>query len=137
MPSHPAAHVAYVTDPEPNPDPIGFLLEALGQPGSLLALGVGAIVIVLAVLAWARWRPLEAARLRLVARTDGYHEYLPWMIRLSVGLVLIGAGLSRVMFMPILPTTALPAAMLTAAGFLLLLGLAVRPAGLVALGAYA
>jgi uncharacterized membrane protein YphA (DoxX/SURF4 family) len=131
------AHVDYVTDPEANPDPIGFLLNALGQPGSLLALGAGALVILLAALAWARWRPLEAARLRVVERTDAYHEYLPWMIRLSVGLVLIGAGLSRVMFMPIISTTALPAAMLTASGFLLLLGLAVRPASLVALGAYA
>lgn len=134
---HPVAHVAYVTDPAASPDPIGFLLDALAQPGSLPALGLGAVVVVLGALSWARWRPLEAARLRLVERTGAYHDYLPWMIRLSVGLVLIGAGLSRVMFMPIIHTPALPAAMLTAAGFLLLLGLAVRPAALLALGAYA
>jgi len=96
----------------------------------------GALLVLVAVGAWARWRPLEEARLRLIDRTDGYHEYLPWMIRLSVGLVLIGSGLSRVAFMPTIHADSLVSLLLTASGFLLLLGLAVRPAAIVALGAY-
>lgn len=130
------AHVDYVTDPESSLDPIGFLLDALAQPGSLLILLTGPLLVAVVLLAWARWRPFDAARLRFIERTNTYHEYLPWMIRLSVGLVLIGAGLSHALFLPTLVSDALPAFALTATGFLLLLGLAVRPAALVALGLY-
>ena len=136
MPRSAVGHVDYVTDPESSADPIGFLLETLAQPGALLVLLVGLVLVVIATLAWARWRPLEAARLRFVERTDGYHEYLPWMIRLSVGLVLIGAGLSRALFMPSIAADGLAALVLTGTGFLLLLGLAVRPAAVLALAAY-
>jgi uncharacterized membrane protein YphA (DoxX/SURF4 family) len=132
----PLAHVDYVTDPEASPDPIGFLLDALAQPGSLPLLGAGMVIVLAALLAWARWRPVEDARLRFIERGKVYTEYLPWMVRLSVGLVLIGAGLSHVRFMPIIESGGLFALLLTGTGFLLLLGFAVRPAALVALGAY-
>ena len=131
------AHVDYITDPERSPDPIRFLLDALAQPGSLPLIGAGMVMVLAAVLAWARWRPMEEPRARFIERARTYREYLPWIVRLSVGLVLIGAGLSRVRFMPTIPSGELFALLLTATGFLLLLGLAVRPAALVALGAYA
>ncbi|MGH2401727.1 MAG: DoxX family protein [Candidatus Limnocylindria bacterium] len=137
MPPRLTAHVDYVTDPEGSPDPIGFVLDALAQPGSLLILVIGGLVVLAGVLAWARWRPLEDARLRFIERTDSYHDFLPWIVRLSVGLVLIGAGLSRVLFLPTLEADALAGLLLTATGFLLLLGLAVRPAALVALATFA
>ena len=136
MPDRPIAHVDYVTDPDSSPDPIGFLLDVLAQPGTVLLFVIGAAVGLGAILAWAGWRPLEDARLRFIERAKGYTEYLPWMVRLSVGLVLIGAGLSRDQFMPTLDSGGLFGLLLTATGFLLLLGLAVRPAALVALGAY-
>jgi uncharacterized membrane protein YphA (DoxX/SURF4 family) len=132
----PHAHVDYVTDPEASPDPIGFVLDALAQPGSLVLLAAALLVVLVAVLVWARWRPMEEARLRFIERARGYTEYLPWIVRLSVGLVLIGAGLSRVRFMPTIDSGGLFGLLLTGTGFLLLLGLAVRPAALVALGAY-
>jgi uncharacterized membrane protein YphA (DoxX/SURF4 family) len=136
MLGRPIAHVDYVTDPDTSPDPIGFLLGTLAQPGTLLVLGIGALVALAATLAWARWRPMEEARLRFIERARGYTEYLPWMVRLSAGLVLIGAGLARVRFMPTVESGDLFGLLLTACGFLLLIGLAVRPAALVALGAY-
>ncbi len=129
-------HVDYVTDPEGSPDPIGFLLDALAVPGAMALLLGGIVVTVALVLAWARWRPMEESRRRFVARAETYREYLPWIVRLSVGLVLIGSGLSRVRFMPTIEAGELVALLLTACGFLLLVGLAVRAAALVALGAY-
>jgi hypothetical protein len=130
------AHVDYVTDPGGSPDPIRFLFDALSRPGSLLLLGIGLVVVVLALLAWGRWRPLELARTRFIEHVAGYREYLPWIVRLSVGLVLIGSGVSRVRFLPTMDADGFFALLLTATGFLLLLGLAVRPAALIALGAY-
>jgi uncharacterized membrane protein YphA (DoxX/SURF4 family) len=133
----PIAHVDYVTDPGGVTDPVGFLLDALAMPGSLPILAGGLAVALLLLLAWARWRPMEEARMRFVERAAGYHEYVPWMVRLSAGLVLIGSGLSRVLFMPTVEAGAAVALVLTATGFGLLLGLAVRPAALVALATYA
>ena len=130
------AHVDYVTDPEGSPDPIGFLLDALAQPGALLLLVLGAVVILLLLFGWVRWRPMEEARQRFIERAHGYREYLPWIVRLSVGLVLIGSGLSHMRFMPTVEAGGLFSLLLTATGFLLLLGFAVRPAALVALGAW-
>ncbi len=130
------AHVDYVTDPAASDDPIRFLIDAIAQPGSALLLGIGVVVALAGILAWARWRPLDAARLRLIERAETYREYIPWIVRLSIGLVLIGSGLSRVLFLPTLEAGGLLALLLTASGFLLLLGLAVRPAALIALGTY-
>jgi hypothetical protein len=132
----PIAHVDYVTDPAASPDPIGFLLATLADPVSLLILVAGAVVVAGLVVAWARWRPLEGPRQRFVVHGQQYAEFVPWMIRLSVGLVLVGAGLSRVLFMPTLPASTILALLLTAAGFLILVGLAVRPAAIAALGGY-
>ena len=129
-------HVDYVTDPEASPDPIGFLLDALAQPATIPLLLGGFIVVGLLVLAWARWRPLEGARVRFVERAETYREYIPWIVRLSAGLVLIGAGLSRVLFEPRIEAPPIAAFLLTAVGFLLLLGLAVRPAALFGLAVY-
>ena len=130
------AHVDYVTDPEGSPDPIGFLLDALAQPGSVPLIAIGAVVVLAVVVGWARWRPMEEARERFIERATGYREYLPWIVRLSVGLVLIGAGLGHMRFMPTVEAGGPFSLLLTATGFLLLLGLAVRPAALVALGAW-
>lgn len=129
-------HVAYVTEEEASPDPIGFLLDALADPMTLFVLGGGAIVTLALLAAWARLRPLEAARERFVRRAQSYRPYVPWMLRLAVGLVVIGAGLGRALFAPNVPLAGWPHLVLTALGFLLLLGFAVRPAALLALAAY-
>lgn len=130
------AHVDYVTDPGESPDPIGFVLDALAAPGTLLLLLLGFGIVAVGVLAYARWRPMEAPRQRFVEHAETYREYVPWIVRLSVGLVLIGSGLSRVLIMPTLDAGPLVALLLTGCGFLLLLGFAVRAAALVALGVY-
>lgn len=129
-------HVAYVTEEEPSPDPLGFLLDALADPVTLLVLGGGAIVTLALIAAWARLRPLEPARERLVRRAESYRPYVPWMLRLAIGLVVIGAGLGRALFAPNVPLEGWPHLVLTALGFLLLLGFAVRPAALLALAVY-
>lgn len=129
-------HVGYVTDEEASRDPIGFLLNALSDPITLLLLGGGAVVVLGLLAAWARVRPLEPQRERFVRRAQSYRQYVPWMLRLAIGLVVIGAGLGRALFVPNVPLAGWPYLLLTALGFLLLLGLAVRPVALLGLAAY-
>lgn len=129
-------HVDYVTDEVTSPDPIGFLLEALSDPLTLLVLVGGAIAAIALIAAWARLRPVESARERFVRRAQSYRPYVPWMLRLATGLVVIGAGLGRAMFVPNVPLEGWPYLVLTALGFLLLLGFAVRPVALLGLVLY-
>jgi uncharacterized membrane protein YphA (DoxX/SURF4 family) len=130
------AHVAYVTDEEASPDPLSFLLEVLAEPLTWVLLGLGAVGVLAAVAAWEWLRPLDAARLRFIERAASYRPYVPWMLRLSVGLVLIGAGLNRVVFAPIIEIADWPYVALVAIGFLMLLGFAVRAAAVLGLAMY-
>ena len=130
-------HVDYVTDEETSLDPIGFLLDALSDPVTLVVLIGGAIVAIALLAAWARLRPLESARERFIRRAESYRPYVPWMLRLAIGLVVIGAGLGRALFAPNVPLQGWPYMVLTALGFLLLLGFAVRPVALLGLVLYA
>jgi uncharacterized membrane protein YphA (DoxX/SURF4 family) len=127
--------VAYVTESEPSPDPLGFVAETLGRPGALLLLSLGIIGGLALLVGWQLYADRWAAWQRFVDRAWSYRELVPWMLRLSFGLVLIGAGLTRVLFAPDVQVP-WPYALLTALGFLLLLGFAVRPAALVGLAAY-
>ncbi len=130
-------HVDYVTDEEGSPDPIGFLLDALSDPVTLIVLIGGAVLAIALVAGWARLRPLESARERFVLRAQSYRSYVPWMLRLAIGLVVIGAGLGRALFVPNVSLEGWPYLLLTALGFLLLLGFAVRPVALLGLALYA
>lgn len=130
------AHVRYVTDPGPAIDPVTFLLSVVARPETWLWLGGGAVVVLAAVALALRIRPLRTEWARFVAQAWSYRPLVPWMLRLSTGLVLIGAGLTGVAFAPDVHLVGFPTVLLTVAGFLLLLGLAVRPASLIALAAF-
>jgi len=118
-------HVDYVTDPpESAGDAIAFAIEVLSDPlngalvggGTLLALALlGAIVI---------RRPRVPDIVVLVDTLDGYREYVPWMLRLSLGLPLVGAGFAGYLFSPAVPIEA--RLLQVSLGFLLLFGLATR-----------
>jgi uncharacterized membrane protein YphA (DoxX/SURF4 family) len=129
-------HVIYVTEAEGSPDPLGFLLSTLADPLSLVLI-IGGFGVALAGFAlWLRWRPRLAHWDRFVERAWSYRDLVPWMLRISFGLVLIGSGLMGVVFAPEIGIGGWPHVLQTAIGFLLLLGFAVRLAALVGLGAY-
>lgn len=104
-------------------DPLGLTLLA----GSLLAaLGLG--------LLWPRWGPYIPDVDVLRDALDGYDELVPWMIRLSVGLPLVGAGFAGYLVTPALAIEVRVLQVLV--GFLLLLGLATRLAALLGLAGW-
>ena len=127
------AHVDYVTDGSAGGS-VGALLRAVfTSPIDLAVLGAGTLGACAGVVAYLRFGSLPDAQ---VARRTlaSYKPYLPWMLRLSVGLPLVGAGFAGYLFSPSVPVEA--RLLQVTIGFLLLFGLATRVVAAAGLGVY-
>ncbi|MFB6095897.1 MAG: DoxX family protein [Haloferacaceae archaeon] len=124
-----SAHVKYVTDERGTTDPLQFLIAALTEPLNAALLLGGGLAVVAVVAAYLWFRPLRAD-LRAARRAlRSYRDLLPWMLRLSVGLPLVGAGYNGYFFSPVLQPQGLEVAVRLfgiGIGFLLLFGFATR-----------
>jgi uncharacterized membrane protein YphA (DoxX/SURF4 family) len=113
---------------------VAFLADVLTDPLALLLVGVGVLAALgLAaayLLAGSRLPDIEVARRTLAS----YTPYLPWMLRLSVGLPLVGAAFAGYYFTPSVPAEARLLQVLL--GFLLLFGLATRLVAVAGIVAY-
>jgi uncharacterized membrane protein YphA (DoxX/SURF4 family) len=133
--SNPAtAHVDYVTEPG-EPGSVADLFGAIASsPASLAVLalgGVATLALTVGYLRFARTLPdVQVARETL----QSYRPYLPWMLRLAVGLPLVGAGFAGYLFSPSVPAEA--RVLQVGLGFLLLFGLGTRLVAAVGLGTY-
>jgi len=118
------AHVDYVTD-EGAPGSVAELLAAvLSSPTSLLLLAAGGVAVLAGVGAYLRFAS-KVPDVEVTRRTlRSYRPYLPWMLRLWVGLPLVGAGFAGYLFSPSVPADA--RLLQVGLGFLLLFGLATR-----------
>ncbi|WP_136590208.1 DoxX family protein [Salinigranum halophilum] len=122
------AHVQYVTPGGDAVDPLGFLLSTLAEPVNAVLLAGGAGVGVVSLLAYLRVRPVRRDVLLLRELLAGYRDLLPWLLRLSVGLPLVGAGFAGYLFTPVF-TPAEPTLVRLfgiTVGFLLLFGFGTR-----------
>ena len=128
------AHVDYVTESSEPGSVSGLLSAVASSPTSVAVLAGGAIAVLAVSLGYLRFAgsipDIEIARETL----QSYRPYLPWMLRLSVGLPLVGAGFAGYLFSPSVPADA--RLLQVGMGFLLLFGLATRPVAAVGLGAY-
>lgn len=128
------AHIDYVTEGGPAGSPTDLFVAILASPGSLVLLaigGLGGAVLVAGYVRFASTVP-DIAVARATLRS--YRPYLPWMLRLSVGLPLVGAGFAGYLFVP---TVAVEARILEVGiGFLLLFGLATRVVAAIGLITY-
>jgi len=128
-------HVEYVAEgAEDVGEALAFVLEVLSRPANA-ALVVATTLAVLAVVgAYVRTRPLGRDLAVLRASLTGYRDLLPWLLRISLGMPLVGAGFAGYYFTPAVPVDArVP---LVALGFLLLFGLATRATAAAGLVAY-
>ncbi len=130
-----SAHVDYVTDPPTAArDAVEFAVEVLSEPLNL-ALVVGGTVGVVALLTGLLVvRPTVPDVEALQSALASYREYVPWMLRLSLGLPLVGAGFAGYFFSPAVPVEA--RVLQVGLGFLLLFGLATRAVAAVGLATY-
>lgn len=128
------AHVTYVTPDVGGGEGIGDLVAALfARPLEVALLVAVAVAVVVALLLDLRFRPLSSFRRSVVQRAESYLGLSPWMLRLSLGLPLIGAGVLRYALAPDVQPDAFPYLLLTLLGFMLLIGFAARAAALLVL----
>jgi len=129
------AHVRYVTEGSGDPvDAVRFVVEVLSTPVNAALFAGGGALVVAAAAGYLRVRP-AAYDLGVLRRTlREYVDLVPWMLRLSIGLPLVGAGFAGYFFSPAVPATT--RLFQVAVGFFLLFGLATRFVAAVALAAY-
>lgn len=133
-----SAHVKYVTPGSDPVDVVQFLVEALTDPFTVAVLVSGGTALVAAMALYLRFRPLRTDITVLRAALEEYRDLVPWLLRLSVGLPLVGAGFNGYFFSPIVvPENGLFVRLFgITIGFLLLFGLATRLVAAVGLVAY-
>lgn len=128
-----SAHVDYVVDADGSGSAAALFRAVFTSPVDLAVLaagGVGVLGVVAGYLRFGSLKDVTVARRTL----RSYRPYLPWMLRLSVGLPLVGAGFAGYLFSP---SVAVSARLLqVGVGFLLLFGLATRAVAAVGLLAY-
>jgi len=128
------AHVDYVTEEGAAGSPSELFRAVFTDPVSLAILATGGIVVLALVAGYLRFASavpdIEVARQAL----ESYRPYLPWMLRLSVGLPLVGAGFAGYLFSPSVSASA--RLLQVSIGFLLLFGLGTRVVAAVGLVAY-
>jgi len=130
------AHVDYVvdSDPETLADAVRFLVATLSDPLSAALLTVGALGVVGLLAGWLLVRPFPRDVAEFRAAMAEYTDLVPWLLRISVGFPLVGAGFAGYYFSPAVPVEA--RLLQIGLGFLLLFGLATRAVATVGLVAY-
>lgn len=133
-----SAHVKYVTTESGAGDAVEFLVSALSDPFALAVLGAGGVAALAAVVLYLRVRPARRDVAVFRKTMAGYDDLLPWLLRLSVGLPLVGAGFAGYFFSPVVHTAAPTFTRLfgIGVGFLLLFGFGTRFVAAVGLLAY-
>ncbi|MEF8828213.1 MAG: DoxX family membrane protein [Haloarcula sp.] len=131
LPRPAAAHVDYVTDgPGDALDALEFALSVLSAPVNAAIFGVSGLAVTGGLAAYLWIRPTIADIVILRNVLVGYSDLVPWMLRLSVGLPLVGAGFQGYLFAPTVtfdPSTNPVARILfIGLGFTLLFGIATR-----------
>jgi len=128
------AHEKYVVDGEQDVTVSEFLSEVLSDPLSVALVGGGAVAVGVAAVCYLYFQPLAAdvTAFRLAMRE--YAEYVPWLLRISIGIPLIGAGFGGYFISPAVGIE-LRLVQVTL-GFLLLFGLATRIVAVATLAVY-
>ena len=130
------AHVDYVVDEESETigAAIRFVVETVSNPMNAALLIAGAVGLAGLLAGWTLVKPFRRDIAEFRAAMGEYADLAPWLLRISVGLPLVGAGFAGYYFSPAVPIEA--RLLQIGVGFLLLFGLATRAVAAVGLVAY-
>ncbi len=128
------AHVRYVVSGESFDAWAGrddlFLLRALSDHSAWILLGASLIVFSVIYVLASRSRLVKDEHAHIVDCRHQYEAFFPWMIRLALGITLIGAGSSQALLSPGMETFPFIATIEFLLGFLILVGFLLTPATL-------
>lgn len=135
------AHVDYVTENSDSVPVLDFFVSVFSDPLNVLLIVSGGLTVAVSIIGYVWRRP---ARYDVAAFRETMLEYsdlVPWILRLSVGLPLVGAGFAGYFFSPevppFIPLFVAPSRLFQLAiGMLLLFGLAARLAAVLGLVVY-
>lgn len=138
--THVSAHVAYVL-PEnefnalKGPDP-NFLANAIFSFQGISIILINSIVVVFLVWFSSCNKKIVQFIRHTRKKLESYHEFIPWIIRLSLGIALIGAGTSQVLVSPVIQGVPMLSTFQIFLGFMYLLGFLLVPTTLVTIALY-
>lgn len=139
LPATTQAHVAYVVGKETMKNHGGGDASYLLSPFtnySYIGLMIATLIVVgLGVIVLKKTRIGQKWSLHLDTVLRSYHEFIPWIIRLTLGIALIGAGTSSVLISPIL-TVKIFSSIEILLGFFLMAGFLLVPTILVSIILY-
>lgn len=126
------AHVGYVVPQEEFQKSLGgdvsFAFNALLHGENWVLMG-STIAIFLTLLFLSHKSYFIQSHIdRMTIHLRSYYEYIPWILRLSLGIALMGAGAKEVLISPVLTTTSAIAMIELVTGFLILSGFLLLPA---------
>ncbi len=129
-----SAHEEYVVDDEREVDAAEFLADALTDPLVVGPLILGGVVVLAVVATYLAVRPFGRDVAAFRSAMGEYEPYVPWLLRISLGIPLIGAGFGGYFISPEIEVNL--RLLQVGLGFGLLFGLATRLVALLALVAY-
>ncbi len=131
-----AAHVDYVVESESDTvgEAVRFVVETVSAPLNAVLLAAGAVGLAALLAGWVVVRPFPRDVAAFRAAMREYTDLVPWLLRISLGLPLVGAGFAGYYFSPAVHAEA--RLLQVGLGFLLLFGLATRAVATVGLVAY-
>jgi len=128
------AHEEYVADDEQDVTVAEFFDGALSDPSVVVALVAGVFGVLVVVAAYLAFRPFRRDIEAFRSAMAEYRAYLPWLLRISFGIPLIGAGFAGYFVSPAVGVEL--RILQVGLGFLLLFGLATRVTAVATLAVY-
>ena len=140
IPSMTRAHVGYVLNQDEMHmqagSDVSFLLQPLHRFPLIILMLVSLLMFVVLIFLERQFHFLQALDRRVEKRARTYGELFGWILRLSLGIALLGSGTSGVFLSPVLSASSSIAFLETLLGFFLLVGLFVGPAAFISVLLY-
>ena len=132
FPQMTSAHVLYIAEEdkvsELSGSNFGFLLSVFTDTQNLILMGLTVLLAPLAYFLFRKWRWGMKREQEVEERMSSYKDLVPWMIRLSLGILLIGSGASGTLLSPALGGYEFLADIQILLGFLFIVGFLIEPA---------
>lgn len=135
------AHVSYVIDEQARGGSMGsdwaFFFSPLTQIHNIFLILATLLVVVALPLFIRKSRLAHTYFAHIRERLAGYKQYVPWIVRLSLGIALIGAGSAGALISPTLSDMPAYSFIQIAIGFCILSGFLLVPAVILTIALYA